>query len=41
MVQIVALLTDDSRDIIYDPNMFIAQATDVLDVYEAISLTRW
>ncbi len=28
MLQIVASLTDDSRGIIYDCNMFIVQATD-------------
>ncbi len=29
MLQIVALVTDDSRGIIYDCNMFIVQATGV------------
>ena len=28
MLQIVASLTDGSRGIIYDPNMFIVQATE-------------
>jgi hypothetical protein len=28
MLQIVASLTDDSRGIIYYPNMFIVQATE-------------
>ncbi len=30
MLQIVASLTDDSRGIIYDDNIFIIEATEVL-----------
>jgi hypothetical protein len=30
MLQIVASLTDDSRGVIYDGNLFIVQATDLL-----------
>jgi len=30
ILQIVASLTDDSKDVIYDQNLFIVQATDSL-----------
>ncbi len=32
MVQIVASLTDDSRDVIYNCTMFIVQATGVINL---------
>jgi hypothetical protein len=40
MHQIVASLTDDSRGIIYDCNMFIVQATGYVSRYETLLLVR-
>jgi len=34
MLQIVVVLTDDSRGVIYTRNIFIAQATDILIIWQ-------